>query len=72
MNRHLVKCWLWKAMWAVGALSFLASWISVFMKAPLFNVDPGLWLWTAMILGVLSISVKLDCQACGTCNVKTV
>lgn len=69
MKKHLMKCWLWKGLWTLGALSFIASWVSVAMQKPLLNVDPGLWLWSALILAALSIPVKLDCAACGTCNV---
>ncbi len=66
--KHL-KCWLWKGLWGVSALSFLLSWAIVIYGSPLFGLDPLLLLWTALVLGVLSIPVKLDCQNCTTCQV---
>ena len=69
MSKHLMKCWLWKGMWSLGALAFLLAWVSVIMQAPIGSLDPLFLFWNALILGILAIPVKLDCQSCGTCNV---
>ena len=69
MNTHSMKCWLWKVLWAVSALSLVGAWASVVMGAPLFNIDPGLLLWNAVILASLAISIKLDCASCSACSV---
>ena len=68
-NKHLIKCWLWKAMWVLAALSFILAWVSVMRRAPIGQFDPLFLLWNALVLGVLSIPIKLDCRKCGTCNV---
>lgn len=69
MSKHLIKCWLWKAMWGVAALSFILAWVSVLMRAPIGQFDPLFLLWNALVLGILSIPVKLDCHNCETCGV---
>ena len=68
-NKHLIKCWIWKAMWVLAVLSFVLAWVSVMRRAPIGQFDPLFLLWNALVLGVLSIPVKLDCRKCGTCNV---
>lgn len=40
------------------------------MAQPIFKLDPGVWFWNALIFGILSIPIKVDCQACPTCNVR--
>ena len=68
-NKHLIKCWLWKVMWGLAALSFVLAWVSVIRKAPIGQFDPLFLLWNALVLGVLATPIKLDCKGCGTCNV---
>jgi|GEM_PF-1503114 len=68
-KKHLIKCWLWKVMWALAALSFILAWVSVLMRAPIGQFDPLFLLWNALVLGVLAVPVKLDCHDCTTCNV---
>lgn len=69
MQKHLIKCWLWKGMWGVAAFAFALAWVSVLRRAPVFQLDPIFLLWNSLILGILAIPVKLDCHKCETCNV---
>lgn len=69
MDKHSMKCWLWKGLWALGALSLIGAWASVVAGTPILAVDPGLLLWNGLILATLSIPVKLDCASCGGCTV---
>lgn len=69
MKKHLIKCWLWKVMWALAVLSFILAWVSVLMRAPIGQFDPLFLLWNALVLGVLATPIKLDCQHCETCSV---
>lgn len=68
-KKHLIKCWLWKAMWGLAALSFILAWVSVLMRAPIGQFDPLFLLWNALVLGVLAAPIKMDCADCSTCNV---
>ena len=70
MSKHLIKCWVWKGLWALAAIAFILAWVSVLRRATIFNMDPLFLLWNALVLGVLSIPVKLDCHSCGVCGVK--
>ena len=56
-------------MWSLGVFAFLLAWISVIIQRPIGSLDPLFLFWNALILGILAIPVKLDCQNCGTCNV---
>jgi len=69
MNKHLLKCWLWKGLWVLSALSFILAWASVIMQAPIGRFDPLFLLWNALVLAVLATPIKLDCNKCGVCNV---
>ena len=69
MGKHLIKCWLWKGLWILAAISFILAWISVMRRAPIGQFDPLFLLWNALVLGVLTIPIKLDCKACHTCSV---
>lgn len=69
MNKKHLKCWLWKILWGLSAIAFAFAWISVFRGAPFGQFDPLFLLWNALILGILSVPIKLDCQACDTCGV---
>lgn len=68
-KKHLLKCWLWKALWGLSFLSFIFAWATVITQSPLFLFSPDLYLWTALVLGVLSIPVKQDCANCSVCGV---
>ena len=68
-KKHLIKCWLWKALWGLSAVSFILAWVSVIMRAPIGQFDPLFLFWNALILGVLAAPIKLDCQSCETCSV---
>lgn len=68
-KKHLIKCWLWKVMWGIAALSFILAWVSVIMRAPIGQFDPLFLLWNALVLGVLAVPIKLDCAGCSTCSV---
>lgn len=67
MSKHM-KCWLWKGMWAFAALSFVLAWVSVIIKAPIWQFDPLFLFWNALVLGVLATPIKLDCSSCNTCS----
>ena len=70
MNKHLLKCWLWKGLWVLSAAALAVAWVSVVRRAAIANLDPLFLLWNALILGVLSIPIKQDCHNCGVCGVK--
>ncbi|HWO07432.1 MAG TPA: hypothetical protein VNM40_02515 [Candidatus Paceibacterota bacterium] len=69
MGRHLLKCWLWKALWGLAVLCFVLAWVSVLRQAPIGQFDPLFLFWNALILGILAVPIKLDCQTCETCTV---
>ncbi|MBI5456154.1 hypothetical protein HY969_00240 [Candidatus Kaiserbacteria bacterium] len=68
-KKHLLKCWLWKILWGLSVLAFALAWVSVLRKAPIGQFDPLFLFWNALILGVLAVPIKLDCQTCETCSV---
>ena len=68
-KKHLLKCWLWKGLWGFSFISFLLAWASVLMQVPIGPLDALFLFWNALILGVLAISIKLDCQTCEVCTV---
>lgn len=68
-KKHLLKCWLWKGLWGVSALCLILAWATVITQSPLFIFAPDLYLWTALVLGVLAISIKQDCANCSVCRV---
>jgi hypothetical protein len=68
MDRKHIKCWLWKGLWGVAALSFILAWISVIRQAPIGQFDPLFLLWNSLILGILATPIKLDCHDCGGLN----
>jgi len=72
VGKHVIKCWLWKGMWALAAFAFVLAWISVIRQAPIGQFDPLFLFWNALILGILAIPVKLDCHdSCTGCSVKS-
>ena len=68
-KKHLLKCWLWKVLWALSALALIVAWVGVMRRTAVLNVDPLFLLWNALILGVLAIPIKLDCHSCDVCGV---
>ena len=71
LKKHLIKCWLWKILWGVSVLALLLAWVSVLRGNPVWGLDPLLLLWGSLVLGVLSIPIKLDCHACNVCGVRS-
>jgi hypothetical protein len=69
MNKHSLKCMLWKVLWVLSLVSLAIAWVSIMRQAPVLGIDPGLLLWTGVILASLSVPVKLDCTSCGGCSV---
>ena len=67
-KRH-VKCLLWKALWGLGALSFIFALVADTQTGSLFGLDSGFWFWCALILAVLSIPIKIDCHSCTVCQI---
>ena len=68
-KKHLLKCWLWKILWGLSALSFGLAWGAVLTQSPTLLFSPELYLWTALILGILSIPIKQDCANCSVCGI---
>lgn len=52
---------LWKTLWAAAALCLLAALVSIKDGVPLFGLSISFWYWNALVLGVLSIPVRLNC-----------
>ena len=65
-----IKCNLWKFMWIMSVAFLISAWYSLLSKVALAGLDPLAWFWSALVLGVLCVPVKLDCHSCGTCNMK--
>ncbi len=68
MARKHFKCWLWKILWSFAGLSLVLSW-GGFEQGVVATLPVEMWLWNSLVLGVLAISVKLDCHDCSVCNV---
>ena len=68
MEKQHIKCWLWKVLWALCAISLVLAWMSG-INGMMFNLPAGIWFWTALVLGVLAIPIKLDCHSCNTCGI---
>jgi len=59
MDKKHAKCWIWKAFWGFGVLSFALS---------LAGFDASYWMWNALVSGILAVAIKLDCQSCNVCG----
>lgn len=68
MGKHTLKCWLWKVLWILSLAALIVAIVEIITQTPILGFSPDLYLWTALILGVLAIPVKLDCANCSTCN----
>ncbi len=69
-NKKHLKCWLWRALWALAGVSFILAWVGVLMRPPIGQFDPLFLFWNALILGILATPIKLDCHSCDVCGVK--
>ncbi len=67
MEKKHMKCLVWKVLWLLGAISLVLAWMAGPNGAALTLPAP-MWFWSALVLGVLAISIKLDCHACGMCG----
>lgn len=67
METQHVKCLLWKTLWSIAALCLFAAWFS-YDSGRLFGLETELWFWNSLIFGVLSVSIKFDCQSCRMCS----
>lgn len=65
---HWGCCWR-MALWTLAALALVVAWVSVYKKAPVFNLEPLAWYWNALVLGVLANGCKGGCSSCETCEV---
>ena len=65
---HSVKCWLWKVLWAAGALSLVTAWVAVYQKGLVWGLEPLAWYWNALVLAALSTPIKMDCKDCSGCS----
>ncbi|MDP3769692.1 MAG: hypothetical protein Q8R40_02005 [bacterium] len=71
MDKKHCKCLLWKGLWALGLITLILAWVSNYTQAALLGYGALAWFWTALVLGVLAIPIKLDCHDCSTCSVKS-
>ena len=69
MGKHTLKCFLWKILWVLGFAALVIAFVEIIMQEPVLGFAPDLYLWTALILGVLAIPIKLDCADCTACKV---
>lgn len=74
MDRTHLKCTLWKVLWGISALSIIAAWVSIKLatggQPPVFGLDALFWFWNALLFGMLSIPIKMDCQSCAVCQAR--
>lgn len=68
VKKHF-KCYLWKILWGLGALSLVLAWGSL-PTGVIATLGTAVWFWSALILGVLSITIKMDCDNCDVCKVQ--
>ncbi|OGG45147.1 hypothetical protein A2673_02070 [Candidatus Kaiserbacteria bacterium RIFCSPHIGHO2_01_FULL_50_13] len=68
--KHTFKCWLWKGLWVLSVVALVVAFYEVLAQTPVLGIAPDLYLWSALIFGVLAISVKLDCRNCAACSVR--
>ena len=68
MNHHM-KCRIWKKLWLLSLLALIVGWVAVIQNSPILGLQGVYWFLSALTFGVLSIPIKLDCTACGTCQV---
>lgn len=61
------KCWLWKGLWGLSALALIAAWVAT-KTGLVWGLGAEHWFWDALVLGILAIPIKLDCQACQVCR----
>jgi hypothetical protein len=68
-DRKHIKCILWKTLWGLAFIALILAWIGArSATGTIFTLDAGLLIYTSMILGILSIPLKLDCADCPTCG----
>ncbi len=63
-----VGCCLRSALWALAALTLVFAWVAVYKRGLVFGMDPLVWYWNALVLGVLANGAKGGCGSCGTCD----
>ena len=69
INRKHFKCLCWKTLWGLGFLSLILAWITNYNQSAIIGYGALAWFWNALVLGVLAISIKLDCHSCDTCQI---
>ena len=69
MNRKHIKCLCWKALWGLGFLSLILAWVTNYTQSSIIGYGALAWFWNALVLGVLAISIKLDCHSCEPCQI---
>ena len=67
MLKQVHKCWIWKGLWVLSVLAFVLAIVASKNDAAVFGFDAAHWYWNALLFGVLSVPIKLDCQACQVC-----
>ncbi len=66
-TKHL-KCWLWKLLWVLGALSLVLAWVAG-VNGQVLQLPGIVWFFNALVFGILAVPIKLDCHSCDTCGV---
>lgn len=70
MDRAHFKCWLWKGLWGLAALSLIYTWwVATYRSDPVLGFGALYGFWNALVLGVLAIPIKLDCHTCSVCKI---
>ena len=69
MDRKHSKCLLWKGLWTLALITMILAWISNYTQGAFLGYGALVWFWTALVLGVLAIPIKLDCHDCGVCGI---
>ncbi len=69
MNKKHWKCHIWKVLWGLGFIAMILAWITNFMQSTIIGMGALAWFWNSLVLGVLAISIKLDCHNCDVCQV---
>jgi len=59
MDKKHLKCRLWKVLWGLSFLSLVLAWS---------GFDGQYWMWNALVLAMLAVPIKLDCQSCKVCQ----
>lgn len=68
--KHTLKCWLWKGLWLLSVVAAVLAWVGLISRSVILGIEPLAWFWTALVLAVWAIPIKLNCADCGVCSPK--